>query len=379
MSQRPRLQSYRWEGVYAADFGLEGVRRRCRRLGDVLLDRQWSCLVAHDTRFMAAQFARYAYRILEQAGVKTDFCPTPASMPMIELALDRRRYECALVFTAGNRPHWYAGLHVLLPLAETNPFEGGTDVSSQAPALLFPPEPLAASEQTQIDLRTPYIEALRETVDVDLIRRSTLTLFVDPMNGTTSGLVPAVFGEGAQTRAVEINREADPLFNRQTPTPTEATLARIRKLVKESDSHLGVAISADGRALGVTDNTGELATPLEMALLLAQHLGRQHRLRGTVVAPQPDVVPPGMASWEAATGQKLELLADPAVRITEIVGQDRTALLVGVTQAGDTTIGRYSGSADATLASLLLFEMIALSGGKLRAQLDDLRKRLAQP
>lgn len=378
MSQRPRLQWYRWEGVYTADFSLEGVRRRVRQLSEVLNARHWSCLVAHDTRFMGAQFARYAYRLLEQSGANVDVCPTPASVPMVELALDRRRYESALVVTAGNRPHWYAGLHAILPLADSNPLEGGVEPPNQSPALLFPPDPLGAGESTQIDLRTPYIEELREIVDIDLIRRSTLTLFVDPMNGTTSGLIPAVFGDGAQTRAVEINREADPLFARQTPVPSEATLARIRKLVKESDSHLGVAISADGRVLGVTDNNGELATPLELALLLGQHLGRNHRLRGVVVAPQPESVPPGIAAWEAATGQKLELVADPAVRIGEITAQDRSTLLAGVTAAGEVTIGRYSASADATLAALLLIEMIALFGGKLRAQLDDLRGRLAQ-
>lgn len=375
MSQRPRLQWSRWEGVYSADFALADVRRRCRRMAEVALAQQWGCLVAHDTRFMGAQFARYAYRLLEPTVPRLGFCPTPASVPMIELAIERRRFECALLVTAGNRPHWFNGLHVLAPLAETNPFEGGTEPLSEPPAPFFPTEPLPPSEQTQIDLRTPYIDALRELVDIDLVRRSTLTLFVDPMNGTTSGLVPAILGEGAQTRAVEINREADPLFNRQPPLPSEATLARMRKLVKESDSHLGVAISADGRALGVADNTGELATPLEVALLLAQHLSRQHRLRGLIVVPQ-QAVPPGVAAWEAATGLKIEFAADPPTRIAEIVAQDRAALLVGVTAAGEPTVGRYSGSADATLAALLLFELIAVSAGKLHPQLEELRGRL---
>lgn len=378
MSQRPRLQWYRWEGVYAADFTLEGVLRRSRRLGEVVRAKQWSCLVAHDTRFMAAQFARYAYQVIEQSGARVAFCSVPASVPMVELALERQRFDNALLITAGNRASWYNGMHALVP-AEANPFESLVDPLSQQQSPFFPPDPLPQNEQTQIDLRTPYLEALREIVDIDLIRRSTMTVFVDPMNGTTSGLVPLIIGEGAQTRAVEINREADPLFSRQTPVPSEATLTRVRKLVKESDSHLGVAISADGRVLGVTDNTGELASPFEIALLLAQHLARQHRLRGLVVVPQMPDMPPGLMAWENATGQKVEFAAEPAARVAEMVAQDRGSLLVGMTAAGEPTIGRYSSAADALLAALLLTEVVASSGGKLRAQLDELRARLNQP
>ena len=64
MPSRPRLNRYEWEGVISADFTLDSFRRRCASLSGVLAARGWSCLVAHDTRFMAGQFARYARRWL---------------------------------------------------------------------------------------------------------------------------------------------------------------------------------------------------------------------------------------------------------------------------------------------------------------------------
>ena len=138
-------------------------------------------------------------------------------------------------------------------------------------------------------------------------------------------------GEGGQTKAIEINRETDPLFGRQPPQPSEAALQRLRKLVRESDSHLGVALSADGRALSVTDNTGEILAPVDLALLLASYLNRQYRQRGAIVAPlAPDstgaaVEPAGLRSWEASTGLKIEFSADAGTRIAELLAQDRTA------------------------------------------------------
>jgi phosphomannomutase len=358
--------------VYTADFTLDGVRERCSALAEPMAARKLNSLVAHDTRFMAAQFARYAYHILESRGVQVSFCPTPAPFPSVELALEQRRADTALIVSAGNQPYWYCGLIAIAPAVGQPLLESAPIEQSAGTSIEFPAAALDSSERNQFDLRGPYIEALRAAVDTDLIRRATLTVFVDPMNGTTSGYIPAAIGEGGQTKAIEINRETDPLFGRQPPQPAEAGLHRLRKLVKESDSHLGVALSADGRALSVADSAGDLVAPLDVMRLLAGYLSRQHRQRGLVVGPlPPEGEPAGMRAWADEAGLKVELLADPAARIAELVAHDRTSLLVGATAAGELTLGRYGASTDATLAALMLIELSARFGGKLRTLIDE--------
>jgi phosphomannomutase len=374
MSQRQRFVQHTWQGIYADDFTLAGINQRCRRLAETLIANKWSCLVAHDTRFMVGQYARYAYRSLEARGVRVSFCPTPAPFPAVELALEQRRADTALIISAGNQQFWYCGMIVLAPRTDQSLLAGEPIAPATVdPAIEFPPPLLDSSDRTQIDLRAPYLDALRAAVDVELIRRATLTVFVDPMNGTASGYVPAAIGEGGQTKAIEINREIDPLFGRQPPQPTEAGLNRLRKLVKESDSHLGMAISADGRALSAADNLGEIVPPLDLALLLANYLSRQHRQRGLIIAPQPPdgSEPAGLRTWEASSGLKVELAADPAARVAELIGQDRNSLLVGATAAGEVTLGRYGAAPDATLAALVLLEITARFGKKLRALIDE--------
>lgn len=375
MSQRPRLSRYQWEGVYAADFTLDAFWRRVRRVSATMLVHRWSCLVAHDTRFMAGQFARFAYRDLKELGIAVHFCQTPVPFPAIELALEQRRADTALLVSAGNRPFWFNGMIVVLPALEHLLLDDEpAPVDGVGPA--FPASPLDSIEHTPIDLRTPYLEVLRGVVDVDVIRRAMLTVFIDPMNGTATGYVPAAIGEGGQTKAIEINRESDPLFGRQSPQPSEAGLTRLRKLVRESDSHLGIAIAADGRAIGVVDNQGEMLSPSELALLLAQYLGRQYRQRGAVVLPRVDEhadVGAVVRAWEASSGLRVEYAADPSARAAEVLSQDRNGLLVSVTVAGEIMLGRYGSSPDATLVALLLIEMVARSGGKLRALVNELK------
>lgn len=378
MSQRQRLSRQCWEGVYAVDFTLDGVHQRCRRVGQLLLANRWSCLVGYDTRFMAGQFARYSYQSLSVQGVQASFCAQPAPFPSIELAIEQRRADTALLISARNQPHWYNGLVLLTPPTDERPLAPGAEPWPAAePAGGLPSLQPDTEAATQLDLRTPYLDALRSAIDVELIRTATLTVFVDPMNGTTSGYIPAALGDSGQTKAIEINRELDPLFGRQPPQPSEASLQRLRKLVRESDSHLGVALSADGRAICAADNTGELASPYELALLLADYLNREYRQRGLVVLPLPgegaDIA--ALRDWEAASGQKIEFVADPAARALELLSQDRNSLLVGATAAGEVTLGRYGGSPDATLVALLLIEITARFGQKLRTLLDQLKRK----
>jgi phosphomannomutase len=378
MSQRLRIIRQQWEGIYTADFTLDGIQRRCYQLAQTLLAHKWSCLVAHDTRFMGGQFARYAYRSLEAQNVPVFFCPNPAPFPSVELALEQRKVDTALLISAGNQPFWYNGMITIAPSTDRPLLN--IDAATPAfddPAVQFPASQLDTNERTQVDLRAPYLDSLRDAIDIDLIRRATLTVFVDPMNGTTSGYIPAAIGEGGQTKAIEINRETDPLFGRQPPQPTEAGLNRLRKLVKESDSHLGIALSADGRALCAADNTGEVVAPHDLALLLADYLSREYRQRGAVIVPQPadgtDLA--GLRNWEAASGLRVEVVANPGARIAELLGQDRNGLLVGATANGEVTLGRYGTSPDATLAALLLIEITARFSSKLRTLVEGVRKK----
>ncbi|MGB9754468.1 MAG: phosphoglucomutase [Roseiflexus castenholzii] len=358
--------TYCWEGVVAADFTLGAVRRRYPALADLLNARGWSCLVAYDTRFLSAQIAADCYQGLRALGARVVLSSTPLPRPAVDVALDQGVADCAVIVSAGNRDYWSNGLIIIAPAPGLDPFVDG-DLPAECPP--FPSEP---SDADVIDVRRMYIESLRQTVDIDLARQTSLTIFVDAMNGTTGGIIPATLGDGAQTKTIEINREADAWFGRQAPHPHTASLVRLRKLVRESDSHLGVALSADGRALGVVDNDGELAPHLDIALLLAQYLNRQYRWRGLVIVPAPAASAAWVRAWEAQTGLSVEFAERSATRIAEARAAHQ--LLIGVTEDGQPTFGRNGGIGDAPLAALLLIELVARRNVKLRVLREKLRQ-----
>lgn len=380
MSARYRPYALAWEAVYTAAFTLDQVRRRGAALADGLAASRLSCLVAYDTRFMGGLFARDLSATFQSRGVRAPLSATTTPLPALHHALDQRQADCALYVSACNKPYVYNGLVLIAPDSAGLSLEPASDDQTQLLAAPFPPTGDPAPEQT-VDLRTPYLEALRNAVDLELIRRTSLTIFVDAMSGTTAGMFPALLGESSQTRAIEINREPDPLFGRVAPAPTEAGLARLKKLVRESDSHLGLAISADGTALAVIDKNGEQLDPAETALLLAAYLARQHRQRGPVVLPAPAPNTPlaglpRLAAWEEATGLRVDGMGDPGARLAELIGRDRARPVLGATAEGALVIGRYAAYPDAILAGLLCAEMVARGGGSLRALIDAQREQL---
>jgi phosphomannomutase len=368
-----------WQAVYAEGFTLDQVRRRTATLADGLVARGLSCLVAYDTRFMGALFARDAEAMLRTRGVRVTLAAAPTPLPAVHHALDQRIADCALYVSACNQPYVYNGLALVAPSAQ------GLSLDPHAeppPPLPFPPPGEPAPEQTR-DLRGPYLEALGNAVDLDLVRRNSLTIFVDAMNGTTAGIFPALLGESGQTRAIEINREPDPLFGRVPPAPFATSLMRLKKLVRESDSHLGLAISADGTALALVDKHGEQLDPAETAMLLAAYLTRQYRQRGPLVipAPAPDTPLAGLPRvglWEESTGLRVEGLSDPAARLGELIFHERATPLLGATAAGELIIGRYARYPDAVLAGLLCAELVARGGGSLRTLIDAQRDQLTK-
>jgi phosphomannomutase len=381
MSSRYRPYADAWEAVYAADFTLDQVRRRAAALGESLARQGLSCVVGYDTRFMGSLFARDVAAALQAAGVSTALAAAPVPLPALHHALDQRTADCALYVSACNRPYFYNGLALLAPESAglaLDPADAGP-----LPEQAFPPAGDPQAEQS-LDLRAPYLDALRGAVDIELIRRTPLTIFVDAMSGTTAGVVPALLGEGGQTRAIEINREPDPLLGRVTPSPTESGLTRLKKLVKESDSHLGLGVSADGSAVAVVDKNGEQLDTAETAMLLAAYLARQSRQRGAVIIPTPAPGTPlagavRLSAWEDATGLKVEVAADPAARLVELIKRDRTPPLLGATADGQLIIGRLGAHADGMLAGLICAEMVARNGGNLRALIDAQREQLLKP
>lgn len=373
MAARVWLSVAHWSGQFAVDFTLANLHSYCTVLADKLATSGRSCLLAYDTRFLSQTFARDLRRLLAERGVATLIAAAPSTIPAIRCGLAQGKADCALVVSAGNMPYWYNGLILLSRHADLAlPADVVAEAALPVAGDRFPPPPLDERDPSTLDLRAAYLDSLRSQVDVELIRRASMTIFVDAMNGSSAGYLPAIIGDG-QTKAIEINREPDPLFGRMAPHPAENGLARLRKLVRESDSHVGMAIAADGTALAVTDSAGNLIDGNRLLVLLATYLQSEHRLRGTIIAPEQGRAV--VAPYEQQLGLKVEYADDAPQAVAAALQNERGGLLAAHIGAGCFYVGRPVPEADAVLAALLLIEMSARSGRRLGTLIDELDDR----
>ncbi len=380
-----QLINISWQGIYGVEFTLDQIRRRAMQLGAHLADKHKACLIAYDARFMSDLFAHDLYAMYQQQGIQTSIASLPAPLPAVQHAIEQNQADCALVVSARNSSYWYNGLVLLYPDSSQTlalpPLEPDVSLTTfPFPARKSSENPAHAA-QTPIELRPPYLDMLRSHIDTTIINRSPMTIFVDPMHGTMAGYLPAVLGDGGQTMAISINREPDPLFDKLTPLPAHSSLIRLRKLVRESDSHLGLAFSCDGTALGVVDKNGEQLDRIEIALLLAQYLATQYRRKGLVITPPPSaeggLEVSHLEAWQKPLGIEVEVTSQAAERIAEILAKKDQRLLIGCTQEGEFVIGPYSFYPDALLTGLLVVEMVARNGLPLHSLLEDLLTTLA--
>lgn len=375
-----------WKGVFAADFTLDHVRQRCAHLGKYLQEQGESCLVAYDSRFMSDIFAKDICCNLEKQGISVSLASKPTPLPAVQFALQQGVADCALVVSARNSPYWYNGLVLLKPSMLDQLLAPDTTMGTIPSTVPFPST--CSSETTDeihqcestIDLRNQYVEKLRTSVDSNFIRRSTMTIFVDPMHGSAAGYLPSAIGDESQTMAISINRESDPLFDKFVPLPSVANLTRLRKLVRESDSHMGLAFSADGTAIGIVDKNGNNLDYLDITLLLADYLSGQYRQRGLVIAPPPTngetISKSKIAAWQKLLGVEIEVTSAATDKIAHILSERNQDLLIGCTPDGEVVLGNYNLYPDAILTGLLMIEMLARSGRTLRTLLDELRSRM---
>ncbi|MBS1847066.1 MAG: mannose-1-phosphate guanyltransferase, partial [Actinobacteria bacterium] len=124
-----------------------------------------------------------------------------------------------------------------------------------------------------------YGVALRETVDLDVIRRAAPKLVVDYSFGSTSFVMPSLWSRlGADVLGV------DPFvstWNILNSTP-ESRIARVADLVTTSGADLGAVIDPDGERLVLVDGTGHVLSGTE-ALLTMVRLVAGH-VDGTTIA-----------------------------------------------------------------------------------------------
>ena len=116
-----------------------------------------------------------------------------------------------------------------------------------------------------------YLARLREIVDLPVIKKAGLRVAFDPMWGAARGYSDVLLKEGG-VEVATVHDYRDVLFGGRAPEPDDHLLEDLRKKMKETKAHIGIATDCDADRFGVVDEGGTFFQPNYILALLFDYL-----------------------------------------------------------------------------------------------------------
>ena len=127
------------------------------------------------------------------------------------------------------------------------------------------------------------MDKIESLIDLDLIRKSGLTVMVDSMFGAGAGVFPRLLAGGVTT-VEEINGYVNPAFpGMEQPEPIERNLTSLSESLQQQSNSVGLALDGDADRLGVMDEYGSFISTLKVFSLLDLFLLEVKGYRGDMV------------------------------------------------------------------------------------------------
>ncbi len=374
-----------WRGIFCEDFTLDNVRVVVQAIADNLhaegiADK--GVVIGYDARFMGADFAREAARILAGAGIKSYFCQRDTPTPVISHELLRRKAAGAINFTASHNPYNYSGIKFSPAWGGPALPETTDDIEKRANAMLGEivykvlPLDIAAEQDLfeEIDPREVYFETLQKLIDFNAIVSSGMKIAVNPLYGCGRGYLDRILEE-AGAKVVKINDYLDPYFAHEPPEPAEIHIQDFISLIQgDASIVLGLATDGDADRFGIIDSDGTYIEPNYILALLFDYMIRRKGLRGD-------------AARSVATSQLIDAVARyHGVKVLEtpvgfkFIGEyiSENKILIGGEESAGLSIKGHVPEKDGILACLLVAEMVAVEKKSLQELLADLYSRVGE-
>ena len=361
-----------WRAIVAEEFTHENVRRAVRGIARYVVRQKPSgaqIIVGRDPRFMGETFVQIAAEVLAAHGIVPLMIAEAAPTPAISYAITRRKADGAINFTASHNPPEYNG--VKFNSADGAPALPDVTKSIEAEVLkgddAGTPLPSGNTKAETIDVKSDYLARLREIVDLDVIKKSGLTVVFDPLWGAGRGYSDELL-RGAGVPVITVHDVRDVLFGGHAPEPEDHLLDDARAQMRASGAKLGIATDGDADRFGVVDADGTFLQPNYVIALLFDYLVET---RGWKNGVAKSIATTNMIN-AIADRHGVELHETPVgfKYIGELIKQDKIA--IGGEESAGLSIRHHVPEKDGIVAGLLCCEAVARRGKSLGEQLQDL-------
>lgn len=362
-----------WRAIIGDEFTRQNINLLCQSLSNLMSSEGADKIViGFDRRFLSDKGAKWAAEVFAANNIKVLMIPKNAPTPLIMYAVNKFGCKYGMAITASHNPADYNGIKVFT--------EGGRDATQEITSKI---EKIATQSPVikQIDYYdgkksgiiediypfNDYIDGILDMIDTEAIRNSRLKVLLDPMYGVSKTSLQTIL---LTTRCEVdiINDRHDTLFGGKLPSPSAATLSKLREMVVLEGYDIGIATDGDADRIGIIDNEGLFIHPNEIMMLLYYYLIKYKGWKGDVVR-------------NIATTHILDKIAEDNGFICHEVPvgfkhisskMEETDALVGGESSGGLTIRGHIKGKDGIFAASLLVEMVCVTGKGLSEMLNEI-------
>jgi phosphoglucomutase len=363
-----------WRAVMAEEFTFDNVRRAVGGIARYVASQKAQgarVIVGRDPRFLGETFCSMASQILAAYGITPLVVAEPAPTPAFAHAVAHNKADGVINFTASHNPPEYNGIKFSTPdgcpalpevtkKIEAEIVAGDTALSSHAPAI-------ASAAQAALDPKPAYLKRLAEIVDLDVVRKANLRVAFDPMWGAARRYSDELL-RSAGVQVATVHDYRDVLFGGHAPEPDDHLLEDLRKKMRETGAHIGIATDGDADRFGIVDADGTFLQPNYVIALLFDYLVES---RGWKNGVAKSVATTNLIN-ALAEKHGVELYETPVgfKYIGELIMHDKIA--IGGEESAGLSIRHHVPEKDGLLTGLLCCEAVAKRGKSLGEQLKAL-------
>src|ERR1700693_3347377 len=359
-----------WRGMIADDFTFDNVRRVAGGIAADVLGQEEAAhgvVVGYDTRFLSQQTARVTAEIIAGAGIPVHITSDSTPTPAISFAVKSQGAAGGVVVTSSHNPWNWNGVKFKAKFGGSATPAIMKIVEEEVAAGAIPKAHRAAIEE--VDLTTPYSDAICRFADLDLIAKAGFKFAVDSMYGSGRGVIPQIF----KTRGIQyvaIRQELNPLFPGINPEPIEPHVEMLRQTVLKEACHAGLATDGDADRVGAIAEDGSFVDSHKCFAVLLRWILERKKWPGDVVRAFNTT---GMVDRIAARyGRKLIECPIGFKYIADLMMERE--IVVGGEESGGIGYSRYLPERDGTLNCLLLANVMAEEHKPLGQLVADLQR-----
>ncbi|MFC1514628.1 phosphoglucomutase/phosphomannomutase family protein [Candidatus Omnitrophota bacterium] len=374
---RIRFGTDGWRAVIAEDFTFDNLRVLAQAVADFLNSqkrgKKHTLVIGYDARFLSQEFAHCVAEVLCANKIKVVVSHEMVPTPVVSFYTKNKKCSLGVMITASHNPCRFNGLKIKTPAG------GAADetITSRVEKLLFKNKvrtmPAAQAKAQGLlaisDISEEYVRFIQKYVDLSLIKKLKLKVLIDLMHGSGGTFIEKVL-KGSGIEFGYLHDRLNPSFGGVNPEPTEPNLTEVTKAMKTGRYDLGICLDGDGDRIACVLKGGRYINAQVIFPLLAVHLARNRGVSGALVKTvvgsnlvDAVAVSLGRVLFETAVGFKY---------ISSLFGMED--VLIGGEEAGGIGVRGYIPERDATMAAVLILEMVAYLKKKPLTLINDLER-----